>query len=70
MPQSSTHHVSLDVHNDALAVACVAKEHDAEVVSLGHLETRQCDIDQRIWKMQSIGSHSNTRDQLLPEAGA
>ena len=70
MPRSRTHHVNLEVHNDALAGACVAKEHDAEVVSLGNLETRPCDIDQRLWKTPSIGSHSNARAPLRPEAGA
>jgi transposase len=43
----------LDVHKDAIAVAYVAKEHHAAVVSLNTIGTRQCDIDQRIRKLQS-----------------
>ena len=53
MPQSSTLYIGMDVHTDSIAVAYVAQEHHAEVVSLGAIGTRQCDIDQRIRKMQS-----------------
>jgi hypothetical protein len=35
MPQYSTHYVGLDVHNDPIAVAYVARDHGAEVISLG-----------------------------------
>jgi hypothetical protein len=37
MSQSSTLDLGLDIHNDTLAVASVAKDHEAEVVSLGNL---------------------------------
>jgi transposase len=57
MPQSSTLYVGLDVHKDSIAVASVAQEHHAEVVSLGNIGTRQCDIDHRIRRLQSKRPH-------------
>jgi transposase len=57
MHQSSTLYIGLDVHKESIAVAYVAKEHHAEVVSLGTIGTRQCDIDQLIRKMQSKSKH-------------
>jgi transposase len=53
MHQSSTLSIGLDVHKESIAVAYVAQEDHAEVVSLGNIGTRQCDIDQLIRKMQS-----------------
>lgn len=53
MHQSSTLDIGLDVHKESIAVAYVAKEDHAEVISLGHIGTRQCDIDQRIREMHS-----------------
>jgi transposase len=46
----------MDVHKDAIAVASVAQDHHAEVVSLGTIGTRQCDIDQLIRRLQSKSS--------------
>jgi transposase len=57
MSHSSTLYIGLDVHKDSIAVAYVAKEHDAEVISLGTMGTRQVDIDQLIRKMQSKAQH-------------
>jgi transposase len=57
MRQSSTLDIGLEVHKDAIAVAYVAQEHHAEVVSLGTIGTRQCDIDQLIRKMPSTSKH-------------
>jgi transposase len=57
MPQSSTLYVGLDVHKDSIAVAYVAQEHGAEVIYLGAIGTRQCDIDQLIRKLQSKAKH-------------
>ena len=57
MHQSSTLYIGLDVHKESIAVAYVAQEHHAEVVSLGNIGTRQCDIDQLIRKMQSKSTH-------------
>ena len=57
MRQSSTLYIGLDVHKDSIAVAYVAQEHGAEVISLGAIGTRQCDIDQLIRKMPSKAPH-------------
>jgi transposase len=53
MSHSSTLYVGLDVHNESIAVAYVAKDHDAEVIDLGTIGTRQGDIDHLIRKMPS-----------------
>jgi transposase len=57
MNQSSTLYVGLDVHKDSIAVAYVAKDHDAEVIYFGTIGTRQCDIDQLVRKLQSKAPH-------------
>jgi transposase len=57
MHQSSTLYIGLDVHKDSIAVAYVAQEHGAEVIYLGAIGTRQCDIDQLIRKMPSKAPH-------------
>ena len=57
MPQSSTLSIGLDVHKESIAVAYVAQEHHAEVVSLGTIGTRQCDIDPLLRKMPSKSKH-------------
>jgi transposase len=57
MSQSSTLSIGLDGHNDSMAVAYVAQEHHAEVVSRGHIGTRQRDIDQLLRKMPSKSQH-------------
>jgi hypothetical protein len=57
MHQSSTLYIGLDVHKESIAIAYVAQEHHADVVSLGNIGTRQCDIDQFIRKMQSKSKH-------------
>jgi transposase len=53
MPQSSTLDIGMEVHKDTLAVAYVAKAHDAEGVFLGTLGTRHGDRDQLIRRMPS-----------------
>jgi transposase len=53
MPQSSTRYVGLDVHQESMAVADIAQAHDAEVVYLGTIGTRQCDIATLIRTLQS-----------------
>ena len=53
MHHSSTLYVGLDVHKDSIAVAYVAKDHDAEVIYLGPIGTRQCDIDQLARKLHA-----------------
>jgi transposase len=57
MHQSSTLDVGLDVHKDSLAVAYVAKDHDAAVIYLGTIGTRPCDIDQLVRKLQAKATH-------------
>ena len=57
MKQPSTLYVGLDVHKDSIAVAYVVQDHGAEVVSLGNIGTRQCDIDQLIRRLQSKSPH-------------
>jgi transposase len=53
MAQSSTLYVGMDVHKESIAVAYVAQEYGAEVISLGTIGTRQCDIDKLIRHLQS-----------------
>ena len=53
MPQSSPVYVGLDVHKDSMAVASVAQDHGAEVVSLGNIGTRQGDLDTLIRRLQA-----------------
>ena len=48
MPHSSTLDVGLDVPKDSIAVASVAKAHDAEVIYRGTMGTRPCDSDQLV----------------------
>jgi hypothetical protein len=54
MHQTSPLYVGMDVHQESIAVAYVAQDH-AEVVSLGAIGTRQCDLDTLIRKLQSKG---------------
>jgi len=49
-------YVGLDVHKDAIAVAYAPEDRGAEVVSLGSVGPRQCDIDALIRKLQSKGA--------------
>jgi transposase len=53
MSQSSTLFIGMDVHKDSIAVAYVAQDHGAEVMYLGAIGTRHCDIEQLIRKMHS-----------------
>jgi transposase len=53
MPQSSTLYIGLDAHKAPIAVAYVAQEHGAEVISLGTTGTRHADIDQLTRKLHS-----------------
>jgi transposase len=55
MSQSRTLSVGMDGHTESIAVASVAQEHGAEVVSLGTLGTRQCDSDTLLRPLQSQG---------------
>src|SRR5262245_2145504 len=55
MTQASTLFVGLDVHKETIAVAYVAEEREAAVLSLGTIGTRQCDLDKLIRKLQAKG---------------
>jgi transposase len=57
MNQSSTLYIGMDVHKESIAVAYVPKDHDAEVIYLGTIGTRQCDIDQLMRKLHSKARH-------------
>ena len=57
MTQSSMLYVGLDVHQESIAVADVAQDHGAEVVSLGTIGTRQCDLDKLIRQLHSKAKH-------------
>jgi len=57
MEQSSkTLYVGLDVHKDSIAVAYAPEDRGAEVVPLGPIGTRQCDIDKLIRRLESKGA--------------
>ena len=53
---SKTLFVGLDVHKEAIAVAYAPEERGAEVVSLGSVGARQCDLDTLIRKPQAKGA--------------
>jgi len=57
MNQSSTLYVGMDVHKESIAVAYVARDHDAQVIYLGTIGTRQADIDQLIRQLHSKAKH-------------
>jgi transposase len=53
MTHPNTLYIGLDVQRESIAVAYVAQEHGAEVIYLGTIGTRQCDIDPLIRRLQS-----------------
>jgi transposase len=53
---SKTLYVGLDVHKESIAVAYAPEDRGADVVPLGAIGTRQCDIDKLIRKLQSKGA--------------
>jgi transposase len=57
MPESTTLYVGMDVHKASIAVAYVARDHDAQVMYLGTIGTRQADIDQLIRQLHSKAKH-------------
>ena len=65
MRHSSTLDVGLDVHTESIAVASVAKDHDADVIDLGSVGTRHTDIDHLVRQLQAKA----TLLVLVSEAG-
>src|SRR5919106_6092535 len=57
MGHTHTIYVGLDVHKESIAVAYVSEERGAEVVFLGTIGTRQCDIDTLVRKLQYKAPH-------------
>jgi transposase len=57
MPHSSTLYVGLDVHKDTIAVAYAPEARDADIVYLGTIGTRHCDLDALIRKLQAKAKH-------------
>ena len=55
MTKSSTIFVGLDVHKDSIAVAYVLEDRQADVIYLGPIGSRQCDIDKMVRRLQSKG---------------
>jgi transposase len=53
MGQASTLYLGLAVHKETIAVAYVSTARQAEVVSLGNIGTRQCDIDKLLRQLQA-----------------
>jgi transposase len=53
MSQSRTLSVGMDVHKETMAVASAAQAHGAEVVALGTIGTRQCDIAKLLRQLRS-----------------
>jgi transposase len=53
MKHSSTLYIGLDVHKESIAVAYATEKRNSEVIFLGTIGTRQCDIDKLIRKLHS-----------------
>ena len=67
MDQSSkTLYVGLDVHKASIAVAYAPEDRGAEVVSLGPIGTRQCDLDKLIRRLVSKGATPVFVDEAGP----
>ena len=57
MRPPTTLYVGLDVHKDSIAVAYAPQQRDAEVIYLGPIGTRQCDLDKLIRQLQAKAPH-------------
>ena len=66
MHQPSTLYGGMDVHQESIAVASVANEYGAEVVSLGTIGPRQCDLDMLIRQLHAKSTHLVFVDEAGP----
>jgi transposase len=66
MTQSSMLYVGLDVPKESIAVADVAQAHGAEVVALGTLGPRPCDLATRIRQRHAKATHRVVVDEAGP----
>ena len=57
--------IGLDVHKESIAAAYAAQEPGSEVIALGNIGTRQCDIDKLLKQLQPKGR----RLRIVYEAG-
>jgi transposase len=57
--------VGLDVHKESIAVAYAPQRPGSEVIALGHIGTRQCDIDKLLRQLRSKAAEL----QVVYEAG-
>ena len=58
--------MGMDVHQDAIAVADVAQDHGAEVMDLGAIGPRPCDLDHLLRKRPSNAHHLLFADEAGP----
>jgi len=56
MKHSNTTYVGMDVHKESITVSYISSSIDAEVIYLGPIGTRQCDIEKLIRRLQSKGT--------------
>ena len=63
-----TIYVGLDVHKESIAVAYAPEDRGAEVISLGTIGPRQCDIDKLIRQLQSKGALRDRHARLREHA--
>ena len=54
MTQFGTLSIGMEIHKASIAVAAIAKDYDADLISLGTLRTRQCDIDTLVRNLQGV----------------
>jgi transposase len=66
MHQSRTLEVGMGVHHEAIAVADVAKDHDADVIDLGTSGSRHVAIEPLIRQLQSKAKHLVLVDEAGP----
>jgi hypothetical protein len=66
MRQSSTLYIGMEVHKESLAVAYISQDHNAEVVDLGTIGTRPCDIDPLVRQLQATAKHLVFVDEAGP----